>query len=103
MKGGFAGRSSMLWLAALVLILSGSSLAGCGKKRVAPPPAAVAPGPVLIPVPSAPTVTIAATPAVIDAGRSSTIKWQARKATTVQIDEGIGTVAVSGSRSVSPP
>ncbi len=52
------------------------------------------------PVP--PTATFTASPTSIAAGQSSTLSWSATNATTVSINQGIGTVAVSGTRSVSP-
>lgn len=49
-----------------------------------------------------PTASISASPASIVLGSSSTLTWSSTKATTVTIDNGIGTVAVSGSMAVSP-
>jgi peptidoglycan-associated lipoprotein len=47
-------------------------------------------------------VTLTASQAAIASGGSVTLQWQAQNATSVQIDPGIGTVATSGNRSVSP-
>ncbi|MBU1750827.1 MAG: hypothetical protein KKA73_24360, partial [Chloroflexi bacterium] len=44
----------------------------------------------------------AADPPVITAGDSSTLRWEVTDAASVEIDHGIGTVALSGSRSVNP-
>ncbi|MEO8678643.1 MAG: G8 domain-containing protein, partial [Vicinamibacterales bacterium] len=49
-----------------------------------------------------PTVTLAASPTSITSGQASTLTWSTTNATTVTIDQGIGAVAVSGTRSVSP-
>jgi hypothetical protein len=49
-----------------------------------------------------PTVTISASPAAIQAGETSTLNWASTNATSAGIDNGIGTVAVNGSISVSP-
>jgi hypothetical protein len=49
-----------------------------------------------------PGVTFSASPATIASGASSTLTWIATNAMTVTIDNGIGTVAASGSRSVAP-
>ncbi|MHB1348851.1 MAG: carboxypeptidase regulatory-like domain-containing protein [Desulfobulbaceae bacterium] len=49
-----------------------------------------------------PTVSFTGEPATIKAGESATLTWTATDAQTVTIDQGIGTVAVSGSRQVSP-
>jgi peptidoglycan-associated lipoprotein len=72
---------------------------GCRKETVtAPPP--VPPSP---PVPAArPTVTFEATPAFIQRGESSTLKWSSTNATQLQITPGIGSVAAEGSTRVSP-
>ena len=43
-----------------------------------------------------------ASPATISAGESSTLSWTVTGATTVSIDQGIGNVALSGSRVVNP-
>ncbi len=60
--------------------------------------------------PIIPTVTsqlpvinsFSATPAAISAGESSTLSWTVTGATTVSIDQGIGSVALSGTRAVAP-
>jgi Domain of unknown function (DUF4082)/PASTA domain len=49
-----------------------------------------------------PTATLSASPTSISSGQSATLSWSTTDATTVIIDQGIGTVAVSGTRSVSP-
>ncbi len=46
--------------------------------------------------------TFNASPSTINAGQSSTISWQVSGATNVTITPNIGSVALSGSRSVSP-
>ena len=51
---------------------------------------------------AAPTVTIAATPASISAGQAATLSWSSTNATLVSIDQGIGTVGATGSRTVTP-
>ena len=52
--------------------------------------------------PTLPTVTLSASPASITSGAASTLTWSSTNATTVSINQGIGTVAASGTRSVSP-
>jgi hypothetical protein len=47
------------------------------------------------------TVTFSATPATITPGGTSTITWSASNG-TVSIDQGIGSVALSGSKTVNP-
>jgi PKD repeat protein len=50
----------------------------------------------------APTATFSAAPTSITAGQSSTLTWTSSNATTVSIDNGVGSQAVNGSVSVSP-
>jgi len=47
-------------------------------------------------------VSFSASPPSITAGDSSTLSWNVSGATSVEIDHGIGPVALSGSQSVSP-
>jgi len=55
------------------------------------------------PPPPAPTVTsFSASPASMTSGQSSTLSWAVSNATSVTIDQGIGSVAASGTRAVSP-
>jgi uncharacterized protein DUF4082/Big-like domain-containing protein/G8 domain-containing protein len=49
-----------------------------------------------------PTATFSASPTSIASGQSSTLSWSTTNATTVSINQGIGAVATSGTRSVSP-
>ena len=51
---------------------------------------------------SPPTASMGASPASITAGASATLNWTTSGATTVTIDQGIGTVGASGSRTVTP-
>jgi peptidoglycan-associated lipoprotein len=50
----------------------------------------------------APTVTIKAEPSSIEKGKATTLTWETTGATGVTIDNGIGTVEASGSRTVRP-
>jgi hypothetical protein len=50
----------------------------------------------------APTATLSASPSAITSGGSSTLTWSSTNASSVSINQGIGTVPTSGSRSVSP-
>ena len=51
----------------------------------------------------APTISsFGASPASISAGEVATLNWSVTSATSVTIDQGIGNVAISGSRAVSP-
>jgi peptidoglycan-associated lipoprotein len=49
-----------------------------------------------------PTVTIRATPTAIERGKATTLTWETTNAVEVTIDNGIGTVEPSGSRTVRP-
>jgi peptidoglycan-associated lipoprotein len=71
------------------------SLAGCSKKaaKVTPPAAP--------PPPAAPTATLAANPDVIQQGQSTTLSWQTTNSAETTIS-GLGTVAASGSRTITP-
>jgi peptidoglycan-associated lipoprotein len=79
----------------LAVILAGAlSFSGCNRKaaQATPPPP---------PPPVAPTATLAANPAVIQQGQSTTLTWQTDNATEARID-GLGTLPSSGSRTVTP-
>ncbi|MBT9175087.1 MAG: hypothetical protein DDT22_00761 [candidate division WS2 bacterium] len=49
-----------------------------------------------------PTITATVTPTTINRGQSATLSWTSTNATTMSISPGIGSVPVSGSRTVSP-
>ena len=51
---------------------------------------------------AAPTATFSASPTSIVSGNSSTLTWSTTNATSVSLDNGIGAVAVNGSKIVSP-
>lgn len=57
----------------------------------------------VIPANPPPTVTISANPLFINRGDEATLSWTSTDVDTVTIDQGIGAVAASGSRQVSPP
>jgi phospholipase C len=50
----------------------------------------------------APTITFTAAPASILSGQSSTLSWNTENATAVTIDNGVGSVAPTGTKSVTP-
>ncbi len=93
-----AGKTGLLVLASLLLIFS----AGCKKKAPAPPP----PPPPKVeapPPPPKPSITsFTAEPRSIERGQSATLNWATSNATDITIDQGIGAVQSSGSRTVSP-
>lgn len=49
-----------------------------------------------------PTVVISASPTSIALGESTLLSWESKKVTSVHIDQGIGTVTLTGSKSVAP-
>jgi OOP family OmpA-OmpF porin len=68
-----------------------------------PPPPPVAPPPPPPPPPAAPTVSLTANPVSIEAGKCADLNWSSSNASGVSIDQGVGSVAASGSRQVCPP
>jgi peptidoglycan-associated lipoprotein len=86
----------------LALLISG---AGCAKKPTPTPPATAkteAPPPAPATPSPSPTISLNASPSAIEKGQSTTLTWQSSNATGVTIDNGIGTVEASGSRSIRP-
>jgi len=51
---------------------------------------------------AAPTATFSASPTTINVGQSSTLTWTTTNATSVSIDNGVGSQPTSGNTSVSP-
>ncbi len=100
-------RSSYLSTAAIAVMLATVLLCGGCAKKTKP----TAPSTAKIETPStaatpaaypAPTLSLTASPAAIQKGESTTITWKTSNATSVILDNGIGTVEASGSRTVSP-
>jgi peptidoglycan-associated lipoprotein len=71
---------------------------GC-KKPVTATPAAPPPPP---PPPAQPTVTLQATPANVQRGQSTTLRWSSTSATSLTLAPGVGNVSPEGNTSVSP-
>jgi len=91
----------------LVVIISLSLLvAGCKKKTAPTYPtisrASVTDTTTKRPASIEPTVIIRANPASIERGQSTTLTWDTSNASEVTIDNGLGTVEASGSRTVRP-
>jgi peptidoglycan-associated lipoprotein len=94
----------MLTAVAIVSLALLVSSVGCKKPPKAQPPAAapkVEQAPPQ-PPPAAPTITLSVSPDAIEKGQSATLTWKTANATGVTIDNGVGTVEASGSRSVRP-
>jgi len=82
------------WFTSAAILMGVLTFSGCNKKvaQATPPPPP--------PVPT-PTATLAASPAVIEQGQSTTLTWQTHNATDINI-AGLGSVMASGSRTVTP-
>jgi phospholipase C len=80
-------RAPRLLLLSLALSLATGLLTGCVGVGAKPP---------------APTVTFAASPTTIAAGASATLTWTSANAASAAINNGIGTVAPTGSTTVKP-
>ncbi len=97
--------------AVLTAVSAITVLSGCGQGPTEPDPTPApvveAPPPADPPPADPPAETVAirlfvADPSAIDAGGSSTLRWDVANATAVEIDQGIGNVSLSGTRGVSP-
>ena len=77
---------------------------GCKKKAPPPPPPPPPTKPVEAPPPpAAPDISeFTAEPSSIQRGGSSTLRWTVTNANQISIDNGVGSVQASGSRSVYP-
>lgn len=90
MSARFTRLSLGFGVALLVL-----ALGACHKKVAVAKPAAPPPPP------AAPTATLSASPSDLQKGQSTTLTWNTANANDITI-EGLGTLAASGSRTVSP-
>jgi peptidoglycan-associated lipoprotein len=89
---------SRLLFGSLLAVLTLS--AACSKKPVAqapppPPPPPAAP-------PASPTVSLQASPMVIQRGDTVTLTWSSTNATALSLSPGIGNVAAQGTQRVTP-
>ena len=74
---------------------------GCKKEPPPPPPPPPPPAPAPAPAPEA-SVSITVEPSSIERGKSATLKWSSTNAASASLNQGIGAVAISGSREVFP-
>ena len=89
-------RQALTLTSALMLVVA----AGCHKKAPPPPPP---PAPAPAPTPSAPSVNFfTAEPDTISTGQPSSLRWSVSNASSVRIDQGIGSVSPDGRRAVYP-
>jgi peptidoglycan-associated lipoprotein len=89
-------------VALLVLTVSLLLTFGCKKKVAAAPTPPPPPPPTAPPPPPAPAITLRAAPTTINRGQNTTLTWEARNATTVRIEPGLGDVMATGNRAVNP-
>jgi peptidoglycan-associated lipoprotein len=73
---------------------------GCGKKDSGVSPSSIGPS-ATAPATGAPTASLTADPLAIDIGQSVVLNWRTTNASSATID-GIGTVNVNGTQTVSP-
>jgi peptidoglycan-associated lipoprotein len=93
-------KAGAVLLACMLLVF----MAGCKKKPAPPPPP---PAPKVEqpppPPPAKPGISsFSAEPSRIERGQSSTLRWSVSNATDITIDQGVGPVQQSGSRTVYP-
>jgi peptidoglycan-associated lipoprotein len=103
----FSFRDRNLTMAVTAVAALSLFAGACGKKRIPTPPPTQPAAPQTSNAPAAnppglPTATLTAEPSRIEAGQSATLRWTTTNANDVTISGGIGTVAASGSRQVSP-
>jgi peptidoglycan-associated lipoprotein len=92
-------KAGAVLLACLLMIF----VAGCKKKAPAPPPPPPPKQEAPPPPPPKPAIdSFAAEPSTIERGQSSTLRWSVSNATDITINQGVGAVQSSGSRSVYP-
>ena len=90
-------RATLTLGTALSLVLA----AGCHKKAAPPPPPP--PPPAAAPVSAKPTISqFSAEPDTVNSGQPSSLSWAVTDATSIQIDNGIGSVSPTGRRAVYP-
>ena len=93
-------KANYVSMMGLALFIAAAAVAGCHKK-VAPPPPAPTPTAAQPPA-AAPTITLRAEPGTIDRGQATTLHWDAKNATSVKIEPGLGDVSTNGTRSINP-
>ena len=79
------------------LVAFAAFVGGCKKQVAATPPTQAAPQPA-----AQPTVTLNASPGAVKSGDTVTLSWTSTDATDLDIEPGVGKVAVQGSTPVNP-
>jgi len=99
----FAKRQFRVVCSVMLVVWLAMFAAGCKKK--VPPPAPPPPPPPVekpAPPPKAPSISFSAEPSSVERGQSASLRWEVTDATSVSIDQGIGTVQANGTRRVFP-
>ncbi len=91
------GRALLVATAAMMAV---AGMTGCHKKSSGVNPSSLGPSADTATL-AAPTATITAEPMAIDLGQTVVLNWRTQNATSASID-GIGTVPVNGTQTVSP-
>jgi len=91
-------RSTVRTLALTIGLVALGAFAGGCKKQVAATPPAQTPAP----PPAQPTVTLNASPTSVNPGQSVTLSWSSTNATDLDIEPGVGKVALQGQTPVNP-
>ncbi len=91
-------RFAMLALA-LIAVGCKHPVANTTAPPTAPPPALSAH---VAPPPAQPTVTLQASPPIVQSGQSVTLQWSSTNATTLTLAPGLGGVAPEGSTTTTP-
>lgn len=99
-------KKSLIALVAVLVVVAGIAIATDGKSSAKPAstPPAGEPKPTSTPAVVEPPVIMSfkVNPAAVSAGQPTNLSWEVNKATSVSIDQGIGTVSASGTRAISP-
>jgi len=89
-------NTKALFVMLLAVVVFG---AACKKPVVQAPPPPPAPA---APPPARPTVTLQASPTLIQKGESATLTWSSTNATSLNVSPGIGNVSAEGTSRVTP-
>jgi peptidoglycan-associated lipoprotein len=98
-------RKSLYTLAAALVLLALAFSGTSCRNRVKPLPPEIkkeSPTPPAEPPAPSPTISLTASPSAIERGQPTTLSWNSSNATGVTIDNGVGTVEPSGTRTIRP-
>ncbi len=86
----------------MCIITLAFTITGCSKKVAAQSPMKLAESAPPAAPPPAPTLSLSVSPSAITKGQTTTLSWNSSHSADVKIDNGIGEVAASGSRVITP-